>query len=521
MTEEVGKYRKELGFWHVVFLTLGAILGPAVAYVPVTVLALGGPAGLFSWPVALILIIPIALVYVELGAMWPRAGGVAYYPAKSHGPITGVLNGWAAFVGYSLAMPAVVAAIVEYGSYYVPQFYANGRLSIIGILVAIVATVTITLINTRRIRFMGNVNNAFTIIKIALVLIVSFVLLAFFHPSNFTRFGGFAPLGATGVFLAISATIFAYAGFRQPIDYAEEVHDPGKFLPRAIVASLLIVMLIYLIESLAFLGVIDWSKLGLSQNSWGSLTSLGYPYASAALVVGIGIIAVSAIIGVVIASYSDGIIYYGGAARVANTLARYDGYFPQPFARLDKRGIPIYSVILVLIISVVYLVLLPSFSSILGIFVDAVVFSYAPSAISLAVFRKKFPNENRPYKLPAYSVLAPIAFVVGGLLIYWSGWTAVWISMISVFVGLLFLTVYHRRSKISSNDLLSGIWLPIYMIVVLILSYTGSLGPLAKPIIPYPYDTVIFIVVALIFYYFGYYSGVKYTGKGTLDSEVV
>jgi amino acid permease len=48
MTDEVGKYRKELGFWHVVFLTLGAILGPAVAYVPVTVLALGGPAGLFS-----------------------------------------------------------------------------------------------------------------------------------------------------------------------------------------------------------------------------------------------------------------------------------------------------------------------------------------------------------------------------------------------------------------------------------------------------------------------------------------
>jgi len=519
MVEETKKYRKELGFWHVVFLTLGAILGPAVAFIPVTVLALGGPAGLFSWPVALILIIPIALVYVELGAMWPRAGGVAYYPARSHGPITGLLNGWAAFVGYSLAMPAVVAAIVEYGSYYVPQFYANGKLSVLGIGVAILATITITLINTRRIRFMGNINNAFTIIKIALILFVSFVLLAFFHPSNLTSFGGFAPLGATGVFLAISATIFAYAGFRQPIDYAEEVHDPGKFLPRAIVASLVIVMLIYLVESLAFLGVIDWGKLGLSQNSWGSLATLGYPYASGALIVGIGAVAAIAIIGVVIASYSDGIIYYGGAARVANTLARYDRYFPQLFSKMSDKGIPIYSVILVLVISVIYLILLPSFSSILGIFVDAVVFSYAPSAVSLAIFRKKFPNENRPYKLPVYTVFAPIAFVVGGLLIYWSGWTAVWISMVSVFIGLIFLGVYHRTSKISMNDVVAGIWLPIYMILILILSYVGSLGPMSSPVLHYPFDTIVFIIMAVVFYYVGYFSGMKYSGKGTADSE--
>ena len=114
-------YRKELGFWSIVLLTVGAILGPAVAYIPVTVLADGGPAGILSWVFALVLIIPIAFVYVELGTMWPRAGGVAYYPARSHGPITGVLNGWAAFVGYSLAMPAVVAAIVEYASYFYPR----------------------------------------------------------------------------------------------------------------------------------------------------------------------------------------------------------------------------------------------------------------------------------------------------------------------------------------------------------------------------------------------------------------
>ncbi|MCL4333154.1 MAG: APC family permease [Candidatus Thermoplasmatota archaeon] len=521
MTEEKQGYKKALGFWHVVFLTIGAILGPAVAFVPVTVLALGGPAGIVSWPIAFVLILPIAYIYVELGAMWPKAGGVAYYPAKSHGAIAGLLNGWSAFVGYSLAMPAVVAAIVEYSAYYVPQFYntSGTALSYLGIGVAIVATIVVFLINTRTIRFIGTLNNVVTVVKMALIMVVSVALLFFFKASNLTGFGGFSPMGAAGVFLAVSATIFAYAGFRQPIDYAEEVHNPGKFLPKAIIASLAIVMVFYIIESLAFVGTINWHALSLSPGNWSGLSSLGYPYASASLAVGLSLFAAIAIIGVVIASFSDGIIYYGGAARVGNTLARYDRYFPSLFGKINKRGIPYNSVVLVLVISIIYLILLPSFTKILGVFVDAVVFSYAPSAVSLAVFRKKLPNENRPFVLPFYRVISPLAFVVGGLLIYWSGFTAVSISIISVFVGLLFLIYIVRRKWFSMADFKSGIWLPAYMVAILVLSYIGSSTFGGINIIVFPYDVIVFIAVTLVFYFIGYYSGLGYTGKGVVEDE--
>lgn len=522
-TETKG-YKKGLGFWHVVFLTVGAILGPAVAFIPVTVLALGGPAGILAWPIAFLLILPIAYVYVELGSMWPRAGGVAYYPARSHGAIVGSLNGWAAFVGYSLAMPAVVAAIVEYGAYYVPSFYSGSSLSVLGIAVSIVAVFLIFLINIRPIHFMGNVNNILTVVKVVLVLAVSFALLAFFNSHNLTAYGGFAPLGVSGIFLAISATIFAYAGFRQPIDYAEEVHDPGKFLPRAIIVSLLFVMIVYVIESMAFAGSFTWGGLNtygdlsspIAVGDWSSLGGLPYPYATSSLIVGLTAFAVLAIVGVVIASFSDGIIYYGGAARVGNTLARYDKYFPGILGKLDKNGIPFYSVVLVLVISIVYLILLPSFSQILGVFVDAVVFSYAPSAISLAVFRKKLPNENRPYKLPIYQFMAPLAFVIGALLIYWSGFQAVSISIISVFVGLLLLIVVKSHGHFGMEDVKAGWWLPTYMVVVLVLSYFGSDG--INTII-FPYDTIVFIIVTIVFYFFGYWAGLGYQGKGVHDIE--
>ena len=527
--EQKNTYRKGLGFWHVVFLTIGAILGPAVAYVPVTVLADGGPAGILAWPIAFLLIVPIAFVYVELGTMWPRAGGVAYYPARSHGAIVGTLNGWSAFVGYSLAMPAVVAAIVQYGSYFVPAFStSSGTLSYIGILTAIIAVVIIFLINLRSINLMGDVNNGLTILKVLIVLAVSIALLAFFHSSNFSNLGGFAPLGVSGIFLAISATIFAYAGFRQPIEYAEEVHAPEKFLPRAILVSLIFVMVFYMVESLAFLGTVNFNYLiGVIKPStppttfaakWGILSQLSYPFASNSLYVGLGVFAILAIVGVIVASFSDGIIYYGGAARVGNTLSRYDDYFPGIFSRIDARGIPRYSVFLVLIISIIYLVLLPSFQSVLSVFVDAVVFSYAPAAISLAVFRKKYPDVRRPFKLPAYQIMAPVAFVIGGLLIYWSGFEYVLISMLSVFVGLLLLAFYHRKRGLSIQDMRGGIWLPVYMVVVLLLSYIGSTDFGGINLIVFPYDVVVFIIVTLIFYFIGYYSGLKYSGKGVEDA---
>ncbi|MEM0322318.1 MAG: APC family permease [Thermoprotei archaeon] len=511
-------YRKELGLWSIVLLTVGAILGPAVAYIPVTVLADGGPAGMLSWLFALILILPIALVYVELGTMWPRAGGVAYYPARSHGPITGVLNGWAAFVGYSLAMPAVVAAIVEYASYFFPTLYQNSVLTTSGLIVSIIATAIIWLINTRRVRFLGGVNNALTALKTLIVLGVALTLIYFFHPSNLTSYGGFAPYGVGGVFLATSATIFAYAGFRQPIDYAEEVKDPGRIIPRAIVASLLIVFAVYLLESIAFVGTVDWGKLGLNPGDWSSLSNLPYPYASASEVVGLTTLAVVAIVGVVIASFSDGVIYFGGASRVGNALAKYDGYFPDRLSKLNAHGVPFNSTLVVLIVSIIYLVLLPSFASVLSVFVDAVVFSYAPSAVSLLVFRQKNPNERRPYSLPVAKLLSPYAFVVGGLLIFWSGWTYVSISIISVFVGLLLLIFYHKKRRIGSGDIKAGIWLPIYALAVLAMSYVSDKTYLGgRGIIPFPWDNILFIAVTLVFYYWGYRSGLGYGGRGTLD----
>ena len=515
------QFRKELGIWSLTFLAIGAILGPAIAYIPVTVLADSGPSGLISWIPALVMLFITALVFVELGTTWPRAGAVAYFPYESNGALMGVLNGWPAFIGYSLIMPASLTATVEYLSFYFPSLYANGVLTYLGIAVAIVLGVIVFIIHMYHVGLLGNINNALTLFKALAFLIPVLALLAYFHPANFNNpgLGGFTPYGATGFFAAITATVFAYLGFRQPVDYAEEAKNPGRDIPLAIMLALLITMIYYLIESLSFLGVVDRGIVTNAQ-SWSSLVNLPYPYVTALQAVKIpamnAFIAIT-IVAAVVAAYTDALIYFGGAARVGYALAKYDKMLPPIFTKLNRQSMPFYSNILVFVIGLIYLALFPSFASVFLLFTDAVLLSYAPSAVSLMVFRKVYPDIHRPFKMPAAQVLAPIAFIVSSLLIYWSGWSAVEMSVISTFVGLFLLYFYNKYAgRITKEDIYGGLWWLIFLLVLMAVSYFGSTN---LNVIPSPWDTVLVTALSLVFFYWGYYSGVRYKKAVIMTKE--
>lgn len=510
-------YRRELGFWTVVFLATGAILGPAIGFTPISVLALAGPSGILSWIIAFLLMLAVAMSYVELGTMWPRAGGVAYYPAKSSGPIVGSMNAWGSLVGYALAVPSIVVAFTEYLSYWFPGLDKGGVLTVSGILVSVLVLLVVFAVNTMRIRYIGQLNNFFTVLTIVGLLVVVIALFGHFRSANLSHFHGFAPFGFNGLFLAISATIYGYGGFRQPIDYAEEVKDPGRTIPKAVFLTMVITMVVYFLESLAYVGAIHWGAMGLHAGGWAPLKSLSYPFVTVAAGVGMPMVGLIAMLTMLIASFKDGYLYYGGASRVGYSLAKYDRYLPGLFARMTARGIPFPSVVLTLVVSAVYIILLPSFSSLFPLVASALLLSYAPGPLSLAIFRVKYPNHPRPYRLPWVQVWAPFAFVVSSLMIYWSGWASVRILMPSVFVGLLLLFFYARHARITASDVKHGIWLPIFQLVIMAVSYLGSIDFGGSNVLAAPWDSIVMVVVAIIFYYWGFRSGVAYRGDAVFD----
>lgn len=514
-----GGYRKELGFWGVVFLATGAILGPAVGFTPVDVLADAGPAGILAWVIAFLLVLVVAMCYVELGTMWPRAGGVAYYPARSSGPLVGVLNGWGSFIGYSLAVPSIIVAFIQYLSFWLPQLFQHGALTGLGILTSLVVVAALFGINVLRIRHLGQINSVLTILTILGLVIIVVALLTHFHPANFSHFGGVFPLGASGLFLAVSATIYGFGGFRQPIDYAEEFRDPGRAIPLAVGLTMFITLAIFCLESFAFTGAIDWSSMHLASGAWSTLSTLAYPFVTVAQGGGLAFVVFVALITTLIASFKDGYIYYGGASRVGHTMARYDRYLPTIFTRMSGHGIPIASVLLVLIVSFIYLLLLPAFSSLFPLVASALVLSYAPGPLAVAIFRVKNPDERRPYRVPLYKVVCPIAFVVASMLVYWSGWHAVRILIPSVGVGMLLLIFYGFARRITRADIVYGLWAPAYLGVIVIVSWLGSTSFGGMNVIPFPWDSVVFAIVAAIFYYIGLTCGIRWKGNAVWEDE--
>lgn len=521
------KYKKDLGLWGVIMLALGGILGPAIAYAPVYTLAYAGPIGILAWPIALIMIIPIGLVFAELGTTWPKAGGVAYYPSKSNGPIVGAINGWSSMVGYLFVGPVIVFAVVEYLSFYFPSLYVNGVLSYAGIVVAEIILVLVFIVNLLRIRHMGQINLILTVITVVLIGIVIGALFFFFKPSNLTSpsVGGFAPYGFTGLFGAITLTVFGYGGFRQPVDYSEEVKNPGRSIPIAIIVALLVSGLIFSLESLAFAGAVNFSKFGISPGSWSSFFAYSSPYASLSKTLVLPAIIIIAIVVALIATFKDGVIYYGGTARVGEVLAREDKFMPRIFDRMNVRGIPIYSIILVLVITVVLVALGRSLATIIGIMVDGFLLSYAPGAVSLMVFRETDKETKRPFRLPFAKILAPISFVIANLLVFWSGWSAVEIIIPLDFAGILLVLVYNHYTKLDLKYAMYGLWMPVYLLVILFMSYIGSSFFGGINIIPFPFDSVAFIIITLAFYVIGVNLGVKGTnyirkkqGKDAVDT---
>ncbi|MFG1446033.1 MAG: APC family permease [Thermoplasmatales archaeon] len=502
-------YKKDLGTWSVVFLALGAILGPAIAYAPVYTVAFAGPVGILSWFAAMAMLIPVGLVYAELGTTWPKAGGVAHYPSRSNGPLVGAINGWSSFVGYMLVSPVIVFAVVEYASFYFPSLYVNGLLTTSGIIASEVVLIAVFLINLLRIKHMGAINNWLTVLTVVLVAVVVIGLGLFFHPGNFTSraYGGLAPFGAVGFFTAITFTVFGYGGFRQPIDYAEEVKNPGRSIPLAIVLSIVISGIIYALLAFVFVGAANFTALGVT--NWGAFYGNGSPFASEAQALALPAVVIVSIVVALIATFKDGIIYYGGAARVGQILGKEDNYFPKFIGHVSHRGVPVYSVILVVIVSLILVALGRSLATIIGLMVDAFLISYAPGAISLAVFRKTAPNVKRPFKLPAASILAPIAFIVTNLMVFWSGFSAIELVVPLDLAGVLLVILYNRHNKVSGKGYVYGLYLPVFLVFVIIYSHFSSTAFGGTNLIPFPYDTIIFIIVTLIFYFVGVSSGVR------------
>ena len=410
---------RRLGTLDGALLTVGAVVGTGIFLTGGEVArAAGSPAAvLLVWIAGGLLSLAGALTYAELGAMMPRAGGLYAYLASAYGPLWGFFYGWACLL---VIMTGGIAAIaVGFGEYlgsFLPAF-ASGHpvLSITlggwrfrpdGAQVAgALAILILTGVNHLGVRAGAAAQNVLTALKLAAA--AAFVVLGFAAAAPASR----APLPAiaaasggrspAGFALGMIAALWTYDGWYALTFSAGELRDPGRTLPRGLIAGTLTVTLLYVAMNAVFLRALPFDVLAHSARSAED--------AAAALFGARGARMLSA--AVVLASFgclASTILY---SSRIYQPMAE-DGVFFRSVAAVDPRfHVPVRSLWLQSLWAVV-LALSGSYVQLFTWVTFAAVLFHVACGASVFVLRARRPELPRPYRVWGYPVV-PAGFILG------------------------------------------------------------------------------------------------------------
>lgn len=519
-----GKFKRQLSLTDLTFIGLGAIFGSGWLFAASHVSAIAGPAGILSWLLGGFAVLLLGIVYCELGAALPRAGGIIRYPVFSHGPLLGYLMGLITLIAFSSLIAIEVVAARQYAAAWFPWLSQPGSSSptLAGWTVQLLMLCLFFALNYYSVKTFARANNVISIFKFLVPLLVIVVLFTHFEPANLQAHG-FAPFGLSGVQAAVSAggIIFAYLGLTPIISVASEVRSPQRTIPIALILSVLLSTLIYVLLQLAFLGGVPAATVAQGWAGMGKAFAL--PYHDIALALGIGWLAVLVVSDAVISPSGTGNIYMNATPRVVYGWAR-GGTFFKLFTRIDAAsGIPRPALWLTFALSVFWTLPFPSWEAMINVVSAALVLSYAIAPVTVAALRRNAPGLHRPFRVKGLALLGPVSFIVAALIVYWSGWgTVSWLLGLQIAMFAAYLLCWRAvpTQRVGlRQQVRSSLWLIAFYVLIMLASYLGDFG--GTGVVAHPWDTALVAAIALCIYAWGARTGVPpaLTGIDADDGE--
>ncbi|HEV7829569.1 MAG TPA: APC family permease [Pseudonocardiaceae bacterium] len=473
-------FRRDVGLMALMFVSLGSIIGSGWLLGALTAATSAGGASIVSWVLAGVIIVLLALVHSELGAAYPLAGGTGRWPRLAFGSLGGFTAGWVAWLQAVTLAPIEVEAALSYLDHkWHGLINEVGALTSTGLAVSTGLMLVFTVINILGVRWLAESNRITVLWKVAVpVLTVVVLIVVSFQISNFTAGGGFAPYGAHGVLAALPlGVVFALQGFEQAAQIAGEARDPQRNVPRAVIGSVIIGVLLYLGLEIAFIGALNPGNL---VQGWANPVGKGDfgPYATLATGLGLGWLAAILYIDAFISPAGTGLIYVGTSARLSYALG-HSGYVPKGVSRISSRGVPYTSIILAFAVGLICFLPFPSWQSLVGLVTSATVIMYGFAPITLLALRRADPERSRPYRLPAAPILAPLAFVAANEIIYWTSWVTVEKLMLAIVAGYVLFGITYAMGRPMERPPLdpeSLSWIIPWFAGLSVISYLGQYG---------------------------------------------
>jgi amino acid transporter len=408
----------------------------------------------------------------------------------SFGSFASYTAGWITWVAVATTAPIEVLGALQYATKYadftkphcVSACGSDAEVTVhtltaLGYVAAVILMAVFVVVNYFGIRWFARLNNVLVWWKLAIItiVIIAFLVTAF-HGSNFHS-QGFAPKGIHGIFSAIATggVVFSYLGFRQGIELAGETDNPRRNVPIAVIGSVLITGVIYVLLQVAFIGAL---KPSLISHGWADLSfqnDFG-PLAAIATLLGLGWLAVLLYIDAIVSPGDTGLIYTTITSRISYAMAR-NGNAPRALARTTDRGVPMVSLIVTFIVGLVVFLPFPSWQQLVGFISSATVMSFASGPLVLAAMRKQDPDRERPFRLPGGHTIPLLAFWASNMIVYWSGWDVDWKLMVAVLIGFVLLGIFTLLGQVHLPDMAftsGAVWVLPWLIGITVISYFGS-----------------------------------------------
>ncbi len=427
--------RKELGLFHSVSIVGGIMIGSGIFYVSTYVLERSGLSAGFAilaWVIAGLMSLMAALCYAELGTSMPQAGGTYNYISKAYGPGIGFSMGITDFfISQSGSISALAVGFTTYFSLLVPLT----EWQIKGMAIAII--VVLSLVNMMGVKKGGNLQGIFMIAKlvpIGIIIVCGLVMGKMNNPMDIVPGEGMNPLSAFA--LAIVAALWAFDGWSSVYIVSEELKNPKRDLPRAVIIGVLGVTIVYVLFNLALLKVLPIDEI-VATEAPGSMAAQAIFGKPGAVLVTVG--ALIAIFG----SCNGCILAY---PREYYAMAR-DKRFFKVFAKINpKTGTPVNAQLATMVVSSA-LILFGTFEQLTALVAFCAWIYYTLGVSSVYVFRKKYPDMERPYKVWGYPVLPAVTILLSLVVLVTTLWEDPMNSAIGVAIPVAGYILYHIYFK--------------------------------------------------------------------------
>jgi len=432
--------QRSLGLFQLTAIGVGGIIGAGIfALAGAVANKTAGPAVVVSFLIAGVASACAALSYAEFAGLIPRAGSAYTYGYAVLGEIVGWFIGWDLLLEYTAIVSVVAIGISGYFSFLLDDVGVHLPSWMLGApgtggghvvdLFAVVLCLLIAYLLNRGIRTAARTETAVVGIKVAVVLLVIVVGMFHIDTANYTPF---FPYGVGGAITGASTVFFAVFGYDAMSTAAEESHDARRHMPKAIIYSLVISMILYVLACLVLTGMQHYTEIDPESGFSSAFASVGLTGLA-------DVIAVGAIIGILTVMFT----FMLGVTRVWYSMSR-DGLLPAWFSHLHPaRQVPHRVTWIAGAVSALIAGFLPieEAAELTNI---GILLAFVVVCIAVIVLRYRRPDLPRAFRLPAMPVVPAVGVLFSlWLITYLSPIT--WLRFAVWFVLGLFVYAFYSR----------------------------------------------------------------------------